>query len=213
VKQETLTITAHWSKYTTLGQLVVSAPQVGNSSVDLVVGRIGFPSVERTLHVGGTVLYETPDDGLIELRVVRIQFGVVGSLLGNQFVNEATVLVSQVSPHGGLVAGFTTEDASNAPFEPQELDRLRHSLEQARQTVAQSANLTSAQLDFVTRKLEEMAHAASRLGRKDWLNLAVGTLTNVVVTAALSSDAARCLFQAVSSALSWLSAGTLKLLP
>ena len=181
--------------------------------MELVVGRIGFPNLERSLQVGGAVLYETPDDGLIELRVTRIALGVVGSLTGGDVVHQATVLISQVSPHGGLVAGFTEEGATNAPFTPQEFERLRRSLQQVREAVAQRTDLTSAQLDFVARKLDEMAEAAERLGRMDWMNLAIGTLTNVVVTAALNSEAARYLFQVVGSALSWLFTGTLKLLP
>jgi hypothetical protein len=165
------------------------------------------------LHVGGVVFYETPDDGLIELRVTQFQTGIVGDLAGNQVVQEATVLVSQVSPRGGLTAAFTQEDISNTPFEAQEIHRLRESLREVREAVRQREDVTPEQADFVSRKLDEMARAAERLGRKDWMNHAIGTLTSVVVTAAINSEAARFLFQALGKTLSWLFGETLKLLP
>jgi hypothetical protein len=67
-------------------------------------------------------------------------------------------------------------------------------------------------MEFLGRKLDDLAAAATRMGRKDWINLAVGMLTNTIVGAALNPDAAKLLFQAAGAALSWLWGSTLHLL-
>ncbi len=57
-----------------------------------------------------------------------------------------------------------------------------------------------------------MAAAADRFGRKDWINWALGTLTSIAMTAALDQAAAKVLFQAVGTALSWIVGSPIKLL-
>ena len=208
MRQETVQLFPNRSVNTTLGKLFLSTPAVGTIDFQLVVGRIGFPSVNQQMRVGGALLYETPDDGLIEVRVTQIAPESVASR-----ISAATLLVTQLSPRGGITGGFSNEDATNAPFEPQELRRLKASLQKVRDAAAEREDLTPQQIDYVSRKLNEMAEAAERLGRKDWINLAVGTLTNVVVSAALNPEVAKFIFQAVGNALSWLVGSPLKLLP
>jgi hypothetical protein len=58
-----------------LGGLIVTAAEIDykEGKVRLVVGRPGFPNVTRTLEAGGAILFETPDDGVIEVRVLRFR--------------------------------------------------------------------------------------------------------------------------------------------
>jgi hypothetical protein len=183
-----------------LGRLIVSVRESDNDAALLILGRPGFPNVERRLRVGDVALFETPDQGLLEVRLMSSHSGA------------ARVLVTRISPRRGIAAGFTDIDPANAPFEPDELARIRESLDQVRQSVQRGGDLRPEQFDYLSRKLDEMSEAAERLGRKDWMNLAIGTLTGVVISAALDTPAAKLLFQAADSALSWLFAGTLKLL-
>ena len=208
MRQETPTIKVNEkrSRSTTIGQLILSASGC-TWGIDLTVGRIGFPSVQRGLALGGSVLYETPDDGLVEVRLTGYD------RLRSEYVTDGTLLISQVSPRGGITAGFTKEDVTNTPFEPQEILRLKQNLQEVRDAAAQREDLRPEQFDLLSRKLDYMAQAAERLGRKDWLNLAIGTLTSFVVGAAINSDAARYLFQTAGDALSWLFGAALKLLP
>ena len=190
---------------TNLGGLIVSVIDVDSREVQCVVGRVGFPSVERTLKVGGAVLFETPDEGLFEVRLMHINY--YGS------PESAEFLVSRVTPQRGIAAGFTEHDASNMPFDDKEVKRIAASLREVGDGVRARSDVRPEQMDFVIRKLDEMSDAATRLGRRDWANLAVGTLANVIVTAALNSDAGKFLFQAMATSLAWLFREGAKFLP
>jgi len=122
------------------------------------------------------------------------------------------VLISQVAGRPGLAAGFVDQDGSNTPFTSDERDRVHISIEQIRLTIAAREDVAPEQLDYISRKLDEMDAASERLGRKDWMNLALGTLTSILIGAALDPAAAKALFATASAALSWLFNGGLKLL-
>jgi hypothetical protein len=57
-----------------------------------------------------------------------------------------------------------------------------------------------------------MQKASERMGRKDWMNLALGTLSSIIVTAAFPADVAKALFRAAGDALTWLFSGGIRLL-
>ncbi|MFZ5772237.1 MAG: hypothetical protein ACOY4W_12465 [Thermodesulfobacteriota bacterium] len=190
---------------TNLGGLIVSVIDIYSHEVQCVVGRVGFPSVERTLKVGWTILFETPDEGLLEVRLMHINY--YGS------PNSAVFLLSRVTPQRGLAAGFTEQDASNMPFDEKEIMRISVSLGEIGDGVRARSDVSPEQMDFIIRKLDELSDAATRLGRRDWVNLAVGTIANVIVTAALNSDAGKFLFQAMSTSLAWLFREGTKFLP
>jgi hypothetical protein len=177
--------------------------------VEFVVGHIGLPSLTRALSVGGAVLFETPEDGLFEIRIMSITQRVSGAT----WSHCATFGISRLLPGRGLTAGVPNESTANHPFTSSEVARIRKSLEPVHDAVRQREDLTPEQVDYVSRKLDEIVDAANRVGRRDWVNLAVGTLTNLVVGAAVGSDAAKFLFHSVGQALEWLLRGTLKLLP
>lgn len=207
IETQTLSIQRHTSEDTKAGALIVSVTAVtsGDSrTVDLVVGRVGVPSVERTLKVGGAIFFETLDEGLFEVRVVRIIYNYPGA--------SAVVRISHLRPGRGAIAGLGADDITNTPFEPHEEARIRASLKSVQDAVAQRPDITPEQQDYINRKLDEVIDAATRVGRKDWINLAIGTLTNVVVNAGISSVQARFIFQAAGDALAWLVGQTLRLL-
>ena len=102
---------------------------------------------------------------------------------------------------------------ANYPFTSPELARIRKSIDDVRDSVRQREDLLPDQVDYISRKLDEIGDAANRVGRKDWINLAIGTLTNLVVSGAIGPDAARFLFQRMGQALGWLLGETLKFLP
>ena len=77
----------------------------------------------------------------------------------------------------------------------------------------QCQDITPEQADYISRKLDELADAANRLGRKDWINFAMGMLANIVISAALEPDGAKFLFKTAGHALEWLFGGSIKLLP
>jgi hypothetical protein len=199
--RDQVVVPEHNSVQVKLGGLIISALRTTSDSVDVVVGRPGLPNIEKTLRTGGAVLFETPDDGLFEVRLLA------GS------VNQAKLLISHISPSPGIAGGFVDQDHSNSPFTAAELARIADSLQRIRLALSERPDVTPEQLDFISRKLSEMQGASERLGRKDWMNLAVGTLTSIIVTAALDRGVGKALLQAAGTALSWLFQMPLQLLP
>jgi len=201
MRQERIVVMEHSSAQAELGGLIISAHRTLSSQVELVIGRPGLPNIEKTLGTGGAVLFETPDDGLFEVRVLSTSLA------------QAGLLVSHVSPRPGIAGGLVDQDATNSPFTPTELARIADSLHRTRLSLSERRDITPEQMDLISRKLDEMQAASERLGRKDWMNLAVGTLTSIIVTAALDRGVAKALLQAAGTALSWLFGTPLQLLP
>lgn len=85
-------------------------------------------------------------------------------------------------------------DPANSPFEPHEVRRITASIGEVRDSVAGREDLRPEQVDYINRKLDDLVEATGRVGRKDWVNLVVGTSTNIVVSAAIGSDAGKFLF-------------------
>lgn len=185
------------------GGLIVSVIRSNATVVHCVVGRVGFPGVKRELNVGYAVLFETPDEGLFEIRLMHINYGAHDS---------GEFLITRLTPQRGIAAGFIEQDGSNTLFSEEEVKRIATSIAEVVEAVSARSDLTAEQLDFVVRKLDEMSEAANRLGRRDWTNLAIGMLTNVIVSATLGSDASKFLFHAMSTSLAWLFREGVKLL-
>jgi hypothetical protein len=177
--QETIYVKERNSTQAKMGGLIVSVVQIHYQGARLVVGRPGLPNVESTFSTGGALLYETPD-GLFEIRLMSTAAG-----------DQVMVLLSQVSPRPGITGGFVDQDSNNAPFTPPELVRIAASLEQIRLAMSERPDVRPEQLDFIARKLDDMRAASERLGRKDWMNLALGTMTSVIITGAFTPNAGR----------------------
>ena len=195
LQQERVTVLQNQSEQTKLGQLIISVRGRTGDEIEFVVGCPGLPNVHKEFfRVGDSVLFETPDDGIIEVRVMA-----VGVTIGARF------LISQVSPRTGIAGGFVDQDPSNAPFTPSELEQIASSLTQMRQEISLWQNVTSEQLDLISRKLDEMQSAAQRLGRKDWMTYVAGTLTGIMVNAAVDREVGKAIFEVAGTAFSWRS--------
>lgn len=200
ITRERLLIRERDSAVAELGDIIVTATQTFTDRVELVVGRPGLPSLTQMLSVGAAVLYETPE-GVFEVRVLSTT-----SI-------QATVLVSHVARRPGIAAGFVDDNQANEPFAIDERARLSISINEIHLAMAERDDIAPEQLAFIANKLTDMEAAADRMGKKDWINLAIGTLTSTVVTIALDPVAAKALFLAADSALAWLLAGEMRLLP
>ncbi len=187
-----------------IGKIIVSVQKIDSSTVSFVVGRTGFPNVVcRNAKVGEAVLFETPDDGIIEVRFYH-----------HQIRDEPVFRIAHVAPARGITGGLLDTDPQNTSFEQAEIARIGECMETVKEAVRQRSDLVRPeQMEFLGRKLDDLAAAATRMGRKDWINLAVGMLTNTIVGAALSSDAAKLVFRAAGAALSWVWGSTIQLLP
>lgn len=101
---------------------------------------------------------------------------------------------------------------SNTPFTSQERKRIAQSIQQIRIEISTHSDIAAEKLDFISRKLADIESASDRLGRKDWINLTLGTLTSIVVSIGLEPSTAKVLFSVAGKALSWLFDSGLKIL-
>ena len=200
-REEAITIPYGSTERTTLGHLFLSLRGWSQSSADFVVGRPGLPNVEKKLGLGGAILFETPDEGMLDVRVMQIESGYVD------------VLITQVSPRPGIAGGLADDrDPGNSAFTPIEIGQISDSLNQIRHEMALRNDVIAEQLDLINRKLDDIESAAHRMGKKDWMVYTAGTLTSMLVNAAIDTDVGKALFEVTNDALSWFFDGALKMI-
>ncbi len=92
-----------------------------------------------------------------------------------------------------------SSDETNVPFTAEEKTYILSGLTEIRQYL-----LTAHKLDpeLIEARLGYLAEAAERVGRKDWINLLLSVIVNIVIQAALPPDSTRELFRFVGSVLS-----------
>jgi hypothetical protein len=94
--------------------------------------------------------------------------------------------------------------ADNSSFSDQEKRRILQCVGEVREYINANHSLNRDQQRFVEDRLTHLIEASYRLGRKDWVVLALGALTNVVVGLALAPDISRELFRLMLSSIGWL---------
>jgi hypothetical protein len=93
-----------------------------------------------------------------------------------------------------LLQDDTEQSSDNLPFTQAELPQIRIALEEIKTYVLKTKDLTEAQRNIVNARFSHMEEAATRMGRKDWLSLVVGSLLGVAFNIALNGDSTRDLF-------------------
>lgn len=192
MKQSTVIVSGSSSGCPDFSNLILTVRQIYSIGCQLVVGYPGIPNVLKDLYLGDVVLFETINDGILEVRLTAV------------LTNKVVLLVTQVSPRLGLVAGLVDDDPGNSPFSESELARISESIAELKEQLKKSSNYTPEQLDLISRKLDEIQSASQRLGRKDWLNYVAGTLTATCISASFAPDVTRSLFKSMGAAFSWL---------
>ena len=100
------------------------------------------------------------------------------------------------------------KDSANTSFSEAELKRVEASLAEIRKAVMASQSLTVEKLDRIDANLEYLKESAERLGRKDWLNVAVSVVINIITTAAVPPDTARHILTVAGTVLNWVLGGS-----
>ncbi len=200
MQQSTVSVSDNNSAEVDFADLIVTVRQATGRRCEVLVGYPGLPSVVRDMFTGDAVLFETPNDGVLEVRVM------------SQNITGAEFLVSQVSPRPGFAGGLVSDDPNNSPFSSNELEQIAESIKKLKVELDQPELFLPEQLDLVTRKLDEIQAASQRLGRKDWINYVAGALTSMCVSAAFTPEARNALFKSVNAAFEWLLSTALNLL-
>ena len=81
-------------------------------------------------------------------------------------------------------------DFANTPFTLTEQRQIAAQLEEVKRQVRELYGLSNSQMTQVTEKLDVVIEGASRLGRKDWVIIFVGTILTLVLTDVLTWAAA-----------------------
>lgn len=95
----------------------------------------------------------------------------------------------------------------NAPFSSDEQARISKALAELRSFLVSTGGHSEVQLKFIETRLDHLEESSRRLGRKDWITLAMGTLLNIIVGAALAPEAARELLRNAGALLGWIANG------
>lgn len=196
VKQIKVSIGEGSSKTIAEVGLIVSFRKAHKGPSSIVVGYPGLPNVSKEVDVGDAVLFETPGNGILEVRVLSIRLPLFSHIMD--------ILISQVSPRLGVLAGLVSDDPNNSPYTRNEIAQIADSISRVKLTLAKRQDIAPEQLELIVRKLDEIQIASERLGRKDWINYVAGTLTSLCMSAAFSPEVTKAIFQTVNAAFAWL---------
>lgn len=200
VVQQRLTVTSGNSEISQVGGLVLSLRTATFENADVVIGSPGQRNVLKSLSLGDAVLFESPTDGILEVRVLALRS------------NEAKFLISRVSPRLGFAAALEQDVTMNAPFHEDEIAEIKRSTEKVYLAMSERSDVSPEQLELIQRSLVEIAEASQRLGRKDWIMFVAGTLSNVCVGAAFSQEVAKAIFQCANHSFGWVFQNAIRLL-
>ncbi len=192
MNQESLTVFLWQSGRAKQFGVVVSLRRSSTEDCDAVIGYPGIPNLVQTMRTGDAVLMETPQQGIVEVRAIAVH------------PSRVEFLLTQVSPLSGFAAGAFEADPNNSPFDEAELRRIVESISNVKADLTRQGRLLPEQLSLVTRKLDEIQAAATRLGRKDWITYVAGALTSTCISAAFAPEVTKSVFLAVNAAFSWL---------
>ena len=153
MKQSTITVNEYTTKRLDFPNLIISARTVFDSRCEVAVGYPGLPNALKNLKIGDAMLFESPNDGLIEVRLLSSKSG-----------SQVELLLTQMSPRLGIMGGFTDNDQNNDPFTPNELAKVAESIKNIQIELKQNLSITPEQLDLIYRKLNDLQNASQRLG-------------------------------------------------
>jgi len=103
---------------------------------------------------------------------------------------EEPDLWATISQEKRLAEG-ASEASGNSPFSLEEQQRLAQDVKEIREFIARTFSLNQEQAKFVDDRLNYLTESAERLGRKDWINLALSVLMTIIIGLAMPPDASR----------------------
>ena len=109
-------------------------------------------------------------------------------------------------PADSTIAAFQpAESSENTLFSIEERTRLAASLHGLEGAVAEQGLLNAEQLRVLSAKVEQLIDAGNRLGRKDWIQMALGAFASLALEGVLRSEVFHKVLELASQALDWIS--------
>ena len=112
-------------------------------------------------------------------------------------------LWSQIDKENILAKGVT-EYEDNLLFTQSEYEKIRISLNELKEFIITTQNLSQNDLKYLETRMNYLEESSKRLGRKDWISILIGVLTNIIIGLALAPETAKELFKITSDAFNWL---------
>jgi hypothetical protein len=100
----------------------------------------------------------------------------------------------------------------NTPFTPSEQRHIAEQLSELKQHVFVGQQFQAKQAEFIEVQFSYLKEASERMGRKDWLNVALGGLVSLIVGLALDPDKAKALLGMAGTLFQWVWSGAAALL-
>jgi hypothetical protein len=120
---------------------------------------------------------------------------------------ESPDLWNAISQEKNLIEASASSDTSNALFSNNEREYISAALAEIKEYILSTQSFTPEQTKYIEDRLHYLKEASERMGRKDWITLTVGVLTNIIVGVALAPDAARELFHVAGQVLQQILSG------
>lgn len=143
-------------------------------------------------------------------RSVKLGTATWPSILGyvGQWAGELRQELDTPDPWEALpgiakVAGANmSPETANNPFSVPEARQISKALEEIRELLLAQVKGSIEHARLVDREIKALRDASERMGRKDWFNLAIGTLINIATAVALSAEATKQVFHILKASLS-----------
>jgi GTP cyclohydrolase II len=106
-------------------------------------------------------------------------------------------------------------DVTNETFSEPEKEKILLLLQDFKQKVLEAANIQSdqsKQIEAINENVEYLKSAADRLGRKDWILVAISTIISIATTALLPGNAANALLHGFIAAVGPIVSGGVRLI-
>jgi hypothetical protein len=100
-------------------------------------------------------------------------------------------------------------DISNEPFTAYQVEKIVSGVNQVRAYLEEQGLASEEQKRFVNERLNYLADAAKRQGRKDWIYTSIGVLVTIATALALAPEQAKTLWYLIRDAI----AGIIQFLP
>ncbi len=124
---------------------------------------------------------------------------------------DAPDLWAAIGQEKALFAAVSTT-SNNDPFTPSERHDVATKLDELKQQFLCAQQFQMEQADFIERQFTYLREASERLGRKDWLNTALGGFVALIVGLALEPEKAKGLLALAGTLFQWIYSGTQALL-
>lgn len=110
------------------------------------------------------------------------------------------------------IINATVNTESNDSFNDDDKEKIKSSLNEIKEFIYASNVLQASDREFVEGRFQYLIDSSERLGKKDWLNITLGVLINIILFLSLPSESAGELFRFVSVCFKWLLKGSINLI-